>query len=464
MAASRIIPMDSAIKAFDIHLKCHPRTILSAKYGDGKSFFLNAAEKKLKSKYVFLKLYPVNYQVEENRGVFEYIKRDLLFQLYGQEMVPDSYVIPDSIAAGFFLYDNWDKFANDTLQCLTDLNVSKTAKATLGAFKFLNAMREKYDEYKEFRDNGGKEGVLLNRFLSSFDQKGIYETDPITTILCGIVKDWKKNNPRKKICLVFEDMDRIDPAHIFRILNVISAHMDYGYHSGTSVAKQDIVVNKFGVDNIIVCLDYDNLKSIYHHFYGAEACFDGYIGKFCDKGIFQYSIKPLARQHFINQLMPITNMDERALASILDQIDLTSFSLRQIFHAIDNAEAQIALPASKASIKPHKGLYIMAVIFTRMGLSYTSIVASFSKAFEMRTLEISPYLVSSMMLRRGIDECPYVFTLGRKNEGRSIGFQASEFWDNGYTTIQRGLGSASTNMEMINPNEEIEYILRHVCK
>ena len=41
-----IIPMDQAIKDFDLHLKSHPRTILSAGFGEGKSTFLAAAEKK----------------------------------------------------------------------------------------------------------------------------------------------------------------------------------------------------------------------------------------------------------------------------------------------------------------------------------------------------------------------------------------------------------------------------------
>ncbi len=70
----QIIPMDEAIREFEKHLKSHPRTILSARFGDGKSFFLSAAEKRLKNRIVFLKIYPVNYQVVENQDVFEYIK------------------------------------------------------------------------------------------------------------------------------------------------------------------------------------------------------------------------------------------------------------------------------------------------------------------------------------------------------------------------------------------------------
>lgn len=35
------IPIDKAIIDFKNHLLSHPRTILSAKYGDGKTYFLS---------------------------------------------------------------------------------------------------------------------------------------------------------------------------------------------------------------------------------------------------------------------------------------------------------------------------------------------------------------------------------------------------------------------------------------
>lgn len=44
-----IIPIDNRIAAFTNHLYSHPRTILSAKYGDGKSFFLSKFIKKRKT-------------------------------------------------------------------------------------------------------------------------------------------------------------------------------------------------------------------------------------------------------------------------------------------------------------------------------------------------------------------------------------------------------------------------------
>lgn len=43
-----IIPIDNRITAFTNHLYSHPRTILSARYGDGKSFSCLSSSRKRK--------------------------------------------------------------------------------------------------------------------------------------------------------------------------------------------------------------------------------------------------------------------------------------------------------------------------------------------------------------------------------------------------------------------------------
>ena len=76
-----IIPIGNELAKFWFHLRAHDRTILSARYGDGKSFFLQRFMEREKDRYTFLTLFPVNYQVVENRDVFELIKYDLLIQM-----------------------------------------------------------------------------------------------------------------------------------------------------------------------------------------------------------------------------------------------------------------------------------------------------------------------------------------------------------------------------------------------
>lgn len=458
----QIIPLDGSIKEFEKHLHSHPRTILSARFGDGKSFFLASAEKELKNQYVFLKIYPVNYQVAENQDIFEYIKRDLLFQMYAQGMVPDTYEISDDIASYFFLMNNWQSFAEEILKELALFDASNTIKATLGAAKFIKAMKKKYDGFKT---NGGEIGARLDRFITEFDKNGVYEADPITVILCDIIKNWKSEHSRKKVCLVFEDMDRIDPAHIFRILNVISAQMDYGYKYGVSPRSNSLAGNKFGVDNIVVCLDYNNLKNIFHHFYGQKACFDGYINKFSDKGIFYYSLHEQVLQYYINELAQVSGMDSKAVMAVVGQIDITTYTLRQLYHAADGVGQQISLPKQNPDIVVHRGLYIMAAILRRLGMGTAEITSILANAFKNQPQVVGTYLVTSMKLRRGNKNSVSDFSLGEREQGLLVRYEVPEILPDGQVVLERHLHSRWNSKEVYcNPEEEIEFILRYVNK
>lgn len=78
------IDISQNIQDFKQVFEKESRIIFSARFGDGKSYFLNEFMKSYdekKNDYYFITLHPVNYVVEENRDVIEYIKRDILFQL-----------------------------------------------------------------------------------------------------------------------------------------------------------------------------------------------------------------------------------------------------------------------------------------------------------------------------------------------------------------------------------------------
>lgn len=98
-------------------------------------------------------------------------------------------------------------------------------------------------------------------------------------------------------------MDRLDPAHLFRILNIFSAHLDrYNIYKNTKSLTDYALTNKFGFDNIITVFDYDNTKKIFAHFYGENANFEGYINKFTSGYVFHYSIDEIAKQQ-LNDLL-----------------------------------------------------------------------------------------------------------------------------------------------------------------
>lgn len=79
--SSKIIPINDSIEEFKEYLERYNRVILSAKFGDGKSFFITNMMTELESEYLFIPIYPINYQIADNSDILEYIKKDILFRL-----------------------------------------------------------------------------------------------------------------------------------------------------------------------------------------------------------------------------------------------------------------------------------------------------------------------------------------------------------------------------------------------
>lgn len=82
------IDITNTLTKFKEYFEHSERMILSAKFGDGKSYLLNKfmeEDDPKNPKYYFVVLHPVNYVVEENRDIFEYIKQDIIFQMLQDE-------------------------------------------------------------------------------------------------------------------------------------------------------------------------------------------------------------------------------------------------------------------------------------------------------------------------------------------------------------------------------------------
>ena len=71
------VNISGKLNDFAQYLETTDRIILSAKFGDGKTYLLNKLrnDEAMKDKYEFFTIYPVNYSVAKNEDVFEYIKR-----------------------------------------------------------------------------------------------------------------------------------------------------------------------------------------------------------------------------------------------------------------------------------------------------------------------------------------------------------------------------------------------------
>lgn len=337
------IDISGNLNNFAQYLEKTDRIILSAKFGDGKTYLLNKLRNDavMKDEYEFFTIYPVNYSVAKNEDVFEYIKRDIIVQFYEKKLL-EKIDLNALFGSEFTLND-----LTSVVPFLLSL-VPLGELCNEGYSKFLE-IKKKYDEKKH----------IVDKYLSQFANTAgcIHEEDGYTKLIKKAIK-WisqdhslnGKVKKAKKPVLIIEDLDRLDPKHLFRILNVVSAHID-------DSKQPDIVGNKFGFNNIVLVMDYDVTKHIFHHFYGAQACYEGYMSKFLSREPFRYSIKSimirdleaqLGEKLGIHELLPYLKHFREKLAgsSLRDLYKLTQIDTDDYFNEFEYSYFGGSIPTS----------------------------------------------------------------------------------------------------------------------
>lgn len=281
---------------FKRYLENSPRIIFSAKFGDGKTQFLKEVAKNGDFKeYQFFTIYPVNYVVAENADIFEYVKRDILLQMARKGLL--NAIDLDALISSFASFETFKEIITFLVSCMPAGDfINKLIEKGL-------AIKEKYDEKK----------AAIEKFDAAFKamRGGIYEEDAYTQMIREALK-WLRESinvegGNKKSVLVIEDLDRLDPGHLFRILNVISAHIDNPAYMGN---QSD---NKFGFDNIVIVMDFNVTRQIFKHFYGPDASYEGYMSKFLTCQPFYYSLDFSARHalyRYISDLLGLSDLAE----------------------------------------------------------------------------------------------------------------------------------------------------------
>ena len=337
------IDISGNLNNFAQYLEKTDRIILSAKFGDGKTYLLNKLRNDavMKDEYEFFTIYPVNYSVAKNEDVFEYVKRDIIVQFYEKKLFEK--IDLNALFGSEFTFDDLTSVVSFLLSCFP------SGEFYNNVFKKFLEKKEEYDEKKH----------IVDKYLSQFANTAgcIHEEDGYTKLIRKAIEwisqdhslnggEWKAKKP----VLIIEDLDRLDPKHLFRILNVVSAHID-------DSDRPDIVGNKFGFNNIVLVMDYDVTKHIFHHFYGAEACYEGYMSKFLSREPFRYSIKYIMIRAFeaqlgeklgIHELLPhLQNFREKlAGSSLRDLYKLTQFDTDSYFNGSEYSYFGGSVPIS----------------------------------------------------------------------------------------------------------------------
>ena len=345
--------------------------------GDGKSYFLQKfmADEKVKENYVFLTLYPVNYQVEENRDVFELIKYDLLIQMFVQKIMEPDFKMSKVHAWGWCLQLHAPTLVEGLLPIFSSLCLDEASAKMMAAFlmarKTVGKIKKKAGELMEpVRDK------QIENFIKEIAKNPVSGQDVVTEIIQQGIAAYKKEHPDKKIVLIIEDMDRMDPAHLFRILNVFSAHIDYNYRFGVN-SNQPFVGNKFGLDKVVFVMSYENTEHIFHHLYGEGADFNGYISKFCSSNIFTYSFSTEKEAYIYQRMAANTKVDESMLRYLVKPELLQEHSVREVVNAIEGLEGFISYlrinDNDGRTIHLHHGILKVIAIMRKLGMDNNGI-------------------------------------------------------------------------------------------
>ena len=334
---------------FTRHLENNPRTIFSAKFGDGKTYFLKEYINQHKDNTLFIVLHPINYSVATNEDIFEYIKQDILIEL--SKEVNFNEMDWKNVAKTIFDYDTILE------ECEQMAEVLPHFKTLLLPFRLFKKVDEKY---------------VIDKYFSRFvEMKGsIFEQDQYTAAIKAAIEEIQEKG--RKCILIIEDLDRIDPKHLFRILNVLGAHIDENVNS-----------NKFGLDNIIAVLDYEKTEHIFQHFYGSEANYNGYMAKFISHNIFEYSVSHEAIKILKSYLKNECNLCDqdfqytwhsdrrRGLPSIAEK--LRKLSIRDVVNVLNEIDTQYfsePVQIGNCKINPKEPIVKLLAILTRLNVRF----------------------------------------------------------------------------------------------
>lgn len=289
MSKKVIIESKSVETSFKEHLATpeeNRRILFSGPFGAGKTYFINDYFLN-NPQYIKVCLFPVDYPVASNEDILENIKFDILNYLL-DEYHEDLNLQPEDFSAlllvQMYVLHKMDYFSlgKKVLNWIVP-GTAEVADTIEGAKVTL----ENYEQYKSALTESEQERVV-QYLASARSRKGsIRERDGVTELIRSFLLRLKDKYNGFNTMLIIDDLDRLDPDHVFRLFNIFTAHFDSLEES-----------NKFNFDQVMLVCDIDTLRHMFHHRYGPLANFNGYIDKF-------YSTRPFVfnnRQFLIERI------------------------------------------------------------------------------------------------------------------------------------------------------------------
>ena len=263
--------------------------------------------------YETFHLFPTNYAIAQNEDVVKLLQFDILYELLVKGyLAPSERVFSQKETLAGFVQQNFPKIIKDIVS-----HCGKIGKKLSDVYDTYAQLATQYEEFDK-GINQREEDRARETFYKLMKEVEYDATTELIEMVNSIIE--------KQKVLIVDDLDRIDPEHIFRLLNLFSAQTS-NYFSSHWPAGQD--ENRYGFDKIIFVCDIDNIRNIFRANYGEDVDFAGYIDKF-------YSIAP----YFFNNNRMIAQEAYRFVASIDSEWpqdnrhQFTSFVRMLLFHNV----------------------------------------------------------------------------------------------------------------------------------
>ena len=307
-----------------LELENNYRILFSGMFGSGKTHFLKEFFSN-NGDYRTIHLYPVNYSVAKSEDIFDLIKFDILLELL-KDAVLEQQDVSDALLASHYIFINRTNISLDFLSSFIGM-CGAVGKGVAGLIEKFKLHNEGFNDYKRMIREDSEKNLLENFLQRITNDKGIYNEDLITTKIRALIGRLKEDVGDKgeeaksqESVLIIDDLDRLDPEHIFRILNVFAAHFDLEEESK----------NKFGFDRIIVVCDEANVYELFKHKYGMNVDYNGYIDKFFSREIFEF-YNPDIYPDIVSRAISNTNFE--GVINANDWPNLIDRTLRFMLHS-----------------------------------------------------------------------------------------------------------------------------------
>ncbi len=213
----------------------------------------------------------MNYVVSSNEDIFQLLQYDILLHLIAQY---DIKLEEQSFSESTFLHQFVTAEINPVILIPTLIGIIPKVGSSLK--EIYNKLKPQYDQFiKKFPS----ESETLSKLRNTIEGRNtIYEDSDVTDLIRAIVSGIEEKN-EVKLILILDDLDRIDPQHIFRLFNVFSAHLNPS--EGES--------NKYGFNKVVFVCDEVNIRNIYSHKYGQDVDYKGYFDKFYSYDVFNFN-------------------------------------------------------------------------------------------------------------------------------------------------------------------------------